>query len=399
MKALISIIFGIFLTLTQLLSSNYVILISFDGFRWDYLNRGLTPNIEKFAKNGVRALSLQPSYPSVTFPNHYTIVTGLYPQNHNIISNYIEDPYNNLTFTVRDTNAVRNPRWFLGEAIWETARRNGLITATFFWPGSELRPEYRRANYFVHYDSKFPFKSRIDSVLSWLKLPYNLRPKFITLYFDEPDEVGHDYGPNSAEVNKAIAQCDSLFGYLIEKIQKINLIDSVNIILVSDHGMTEVQKDKIINISEIIKNDSVRIHSYGYMAFLRGNKDSLEKAYSFLKKVERNFKIYRRSEIPKYYRYSQNPLISDFVIIPELGWSIVRSPEDYVYNIKGNHGYLPQWTDMHGIFVAGGPAFKKGLVVGTLRNVDIYPLLCKILRIEPKGNIDGDIERIEFILK
>ncbi|MFN3305857.1 MAG: ectonucleotide pyrophosphatase/phosphodiesterase, partial [Candidatus Kapaibacteriota bacterium] len=183
MRILVSLIVLFFSSLS-LFGNSYVLLISFDGFRWDYLNRGLTPNLNSFAERGVRALSLEPSYPSGTFPNHYSIVTGLYPENHGIISNFITDHYNNTVFTIRDTNAVRDPKWYLGEAIWETAKRQGVRTASFFWPGSELTLNYRRPDYFVPFNPKIPYKKRIDSVISWLQLPFEKRPQFITLYFE-----------------------------------------------------------------------------------------------------------------------------------------------------------------------------------------------------------------------
>ncbi len=383
----------------SLLGNTYVLLVSFDGFRWDYLNRGLTPNMTAFAERGARALSLEPSFPSGTFPNHYSIVTGLYPENHGIISNFIADPYTNNVFTIRDSIAVRDPKWYLGEAIWETAKRQGVRTASFFWPGSELTLNYRRPDYFVPFNPKIPYKKRIDSVISWLKLPFENRPRFITLYFEETDTQGHNYGPDSPETDSAIKLCDSLFGYLIDNLKKINFLDSINIIVVSDHGMTKLHQSQIINISEYFNVGGVKINSYGYFAFISGEKDSLAKVYSTLKKLENNFKVYKREEVPKYFNFSNNPFIGEIVIIPEFGWTISRDTSEYFYRIRGNHGYDNHWIDMHGIFIASGPSFKQNYVTGTLKNVDIYPLMCKILNIVPRNNIDGKLERIEYILK
>lgn len=379
--------------------SSYILLVSFDGFRWDYLNRGLTPNLNSFAEKGVRALSLEPSYPSGTFPNHYSIVTGQYPENHGIISNFIMDPFNDNIFTIRDSLAVRDPSWYLGEAIWETAKRQGVRTASFFWPGSELTLNYRHPDYFVPFNPKIPYKKRIDSVISWLKLPMEKRPRFVTLYFEETDTQGHNFGPNSPETDAAIKLCDNLFGYLIDNLKKMNFLDSINIIVVSDHGMTQLKKNQIINISQYFNVGGVKINSYGYFAFLFGEKDSLEKVYSTLKKKEDNFKVYKRDEIPLYFNFSNNPYIGQVIIIPEIGWTISRDTNEYYYRIQGNHGYDNHWIDMHGIFIASGPSFKKSYVTGTLKNIDIYPLMCKILNIMPRKNIDGKLERIEFILK
>ena len=182
-------------------SKNYTILVSFDGFRWDYANRGFTPNLEFIKKNGVHALSLKPCFPSKTFPNHFSIITGMYPQNHGIIANNFLDPITGKLYKVGDTTEVRNPKWYKGEAIWETAKRQGVITASYFWPGSEVNLEYRRPTYYEKYEHKRDYEERINGVLNWLKLPFNNRPKFISLYFDATDTYGHRYGTNSAEVD------------------------------------------------------------------------------------------------------------------------------------------------------------------------------------------------------
>ncbi|MGB9770368.1 MAG: ectonucleotide pyrophosphatase/phosphodiesterase [Candidatus Kapaibacteriota bacterium] len=399
MKFALKFIIAFFLISNEVYSTQYVLLLSFDGFRWDYLNRGLTPNLTKFAENGVQAISLEPSFPSSTFPNHYTIVTGMYPENHGIIGNHIYNSYNNTTFSLKDSNAVTDPRWYLGEAIWETAKRQGIPTASFFWPGSEMKLDYRRPNFFIPFNPKIPYKTRIDSVIGWLKLSYERRPKFITLYFEETDTKGHDFGPNSPQIDSAIALCDQLFGYLIEQLRSINFIDSINIVIVSDHGMTEIEKDKIVMLKDYLKIGLIKVNSYGYIVSITGNKDSVEKAYNTLKSFENHFKVYKRNEVQAYYNFSKNPLIGEVVVIPEFGWTVSFDTSEYTFRVKGNHGYDNHWMDMHGIFIAGGPSFKKGYKVGTIKNIDIYPLICKILNIIPRNNIDGRLERIEYILK
>lgn len=377
----------------------YVLLISFDGFRWDYLNRGLTPNLNKFADSGVRALSLMPSFPSGTFPNHYSIVTGMYPENHGIIGNHIYDKFKNTTYSLKKQEEVSNPRWYLAEAIWETAKRQGILTASFFWPGSELSLDYRRPDFFVPFNPKIPYKTRIDSVIGWLKLPYEKRPKFITLYFEETDTKGHDFGPISPEIDSAISLCDQLFGYLIEQLQQINLKDSINILIVSDHGMTEIDKNKIIVLKNYLGIGKIEVNSYGYLCSITGEKDSVEKAYNTLKNNERNFKVYKRKDVPYYFHFNNNPWIGDVIVIPETGWTVAYDSTEYTFKVKATHGFDNHWLDMHGIFIAKGPALKNGYTTGTLMNIDIYPLMCKILNIIPRNNIDGKLERIEYILK
>ncbi|MBY0244594.1 MAG: ectonucleotide pyrophosphatase/phosphodiesterase, partial [Sphingobacteriaceae bacterium] len=179
----------------------YVIMISFDGFRHDYLNRGITPNFDLIRNSGAQASSLRPSFPSKTFPNHLSLITGMYPQNHGIINNNINNPYTKKSYSLMDTIAVREPEWYQGEAFWETAKRNGILTASYFWPGSELTDENRRPTYFEKYDHHRPSEKVITGVKKWLALPEEERPHFITMYFHEVDDAGHKYGPDSKEVN------------------------------------------------------------------------------------------------------------------------------------------------------------------------------------------------------
>ncbi len=382
----------------------YVILISFDGFRWDYLDRDISPNLKSIEEEGVRALSLRPSYPSKTFPNHLSIITGMYPENHGIITNYIVDPYNNRRYRLGDPNAVTDPSWYLGEPFWVTAERNGIKTASYFWPGSEMKPDYLHPTYFEKYDGNIPYKTRIDGLINWLNLPYSERPHFLTVYFSETDDTGHKYGPNSKEVNVSIKLLDSLTAYLFNQLNSTELKDSVDVIIVSDHGMTEISPERIINVDDILSGTEYSSNNRGpFMLISAKGKSTVEEIYKKLKKGENHFKAYKKKDVPEYFHFSHNPFIGDIVLIADLGWSLGNSrlikrisPDTYS---KGDHGYDNNQMDMHGIFIAKGPHFKKNYFTGTLFNVDIYPLLCKIFNISPRQNIDGKLERIEFILR
>jgi predicted AlkP superfamily pyrophosphatase or phosphodiesterase len=399
LKVILFFLFSIRIILAQ--SPPYLILVSFDGFRWDYASKELTPNLNLIEEKGVKALSLKPSFPSNTFPNHISIVTGLYPQNHSIISNSFYDKYFEEHYSIGDTAAVRNPKWYKGEMIWETARRQGLITASYFWPGSEMNLEYRRPNYFENYDHNRDYFVRVNGVLDWLKLPIDKRPRFITLYFDLTDTYGHKFGPLSEETNKAVHHLDSVLGFLISGLKQLNLTDSVNLIIVSDHGMTNVNSKKVINIEEIIGSEKIKIFGKGSSMHLFGNKEDLEEAYLKLVKNQNNYRVYRRAEIPEYFNFRHNSLIGDIFILADMGWSLTTNKDikkDDEYS-GGNHGFDNNHIDMHGIFYATGPSFKKGYKFGTFENVHIYPLICKLLNIIPNQSIDGNIKEIEFILK
>lgn len=383
-------------------SKPYVVLVSFDAFRWDYVNRGLTPNLDKIKSEGVYALSLKPSFPSKTFPNHQSIITGMYPAHHGIYANGFYDPFSNETYKMNDSNTVNNAKWYWGEAFWETAERQGIKTASYFWPGSEVKLYYRKPTYAETYEHARPHDDRIEGVINWLKLPQEKRPHFITLYFSDTDEKGHRFGPNSNEVNQAIQLLDGVAGKIMNRLKEINMIDSVNVIFVSDHGMTEISKDKIINVEKILEGYNCKFFDESVLMTIEPPKEKLKEVYELLKKNENHFKVYYRSEVPEYFHFSDNYLIPSLVLIPELGWNLLtekgmkRVNDNYS---KGNHGYDNQHLDMHGIFIATGPSFKKNYQTGTVWNIDIYPLLCKIFNIIPRSNIDGKAERIEFILK
>lgn len=396
-------IFILFLSISLLAQNKpYVILVSFDAFRWDYLNRGLTPNLDKIKSEGVYALSLKPSFPSKTFPNHQSIITGMYPAHHGIYANSFYDPFSNETYKMSDSNAVNNAKWYWGEAFWETAERQGIRTASYFWPGSEVKLYYRKPTYVVQYDHTKPENTRIDGVINWLKLPQDKRPHFITLYFSNTDDKGHRYGPNSNEVNQAIQLLDNFAGTIIKRLEEINMKDSVNVIFVSDHGMTEISKERIVNVEKILAGYNCKFLDETALMTIEPPKEKIKEVYELLKKNENHFKVYYRNEVPEYFHFSDNYLIPSLVLIPEIGWTLLtdkgikRMEEN---NSKGNHGYDNQHLDMHGIFIATGPNFKKNYQTGTLWNIDIYPLLCKIFDIIPRSNIDGKAERIEFILK
>ncbi|MFH0734973.1 MAG: ectonucleotide pyrophosphatase/phosphodiesterase [bacterium] len=396
-------VFVLFVFYTSLLAqpNQYVILVSFDGFRWDYQNRGITPNLDEVINEGVTALSLRPCFPSKTFPNHISIATGMFPENHGIISNDFTNPFTNEEYKMSDTVITRQSKWYNGEFIWETLERNNIRTASYFWPGSELTLKERKPSFNKQYQHKFPYKNRVDSVISWLQLPENIRPHFITLYFDATDTYGHKYGPNSAGVNFAIKQLDSIAGYLINRINEIGLTDKTNIIFLSDHGMTDISNERIINIQELLKDYKAEFFNDGPVMTIKTEPKDRDKVYNLLC-GQKHFTTYKKENLPDYFRYNKNPFISDLILVADLGWTLANNGS--INKIKkygglGNHGFSKDELDMHGFFVAKGPSFKNNFKTGTIWNIDIYPLICKIFSVSPRSNIDGNLERIQFLLK
>lgn len=380
-----------------------VILISLDGFRWDYPNRGLSPTLSMIQEEGASASSLEPVYPSKTFPNHLSLVTGMYPENHGILLNYFRNPHTREVYRLGDSVSVRTSKWYQGEAIWETAERQNVTAASYFWPGSELPDAHRRPTYRELYDHNRPYEKRVQGVINWLKLPEDKRPRFITLYFHETDSKGHRYGPNSAEVDTAITLVDGLIGMLIKELKAIGQFEKTNIIIVSDHGMTDVHTDRIVNIESILSGFKCEYTTAGTMLMIKPQPGQAADIYNVLKKNERHYKVSYKEDLPAYYHFANHPYILPIIVEAELGWSVVDNrAESRLTRFPGPggaHGYDNHILDMHGLFYAIGPAFKKGYRTGTVKTIDIYPLMCKILGIYPRQNIDGRLERISSVLK
>ena len=398
----IRIILAIVIVMVTATAKQYTILISFDGFRHDYLDRGLSPHLQAIANAGVRAASLEPVYPSKTFPNHIAIVTGMYADHHGIIQNDFFDGAVNRRYKITDTAEVRDARWYKGEALWETAHKQGKVTASYFWPGSEISDPQRHPDYFERYEMARPYITRINGVLGWLDLPAAKRPDLVTLYFDATDTQGHRYGPDSPEVNGAIAQLDSIIGILQQGLTSRGIADSTNLIILSDHGMAAIDLARCIPVYDILKNEPHRAQWNGPTVMIEPTAKNTDAVVNALRKSLNHAQVYRKEEFPEHFHFRNYELISPVIITADLGWSLLTKPlsaKDSLQFERGNHGYDNHLADMHGIFIASGPAFRSGYRTGTLRNIDIYPMICRVLGIQPNPSIDGKLDRIGFILK
>lgn len=386
-----------FFLLTSLLYSQsdknaYVVLVSMDGFRWDYARQFNLPNLKQIAKEGVHAKSMRPSYPSKTFPNHYSIVTGLYPDHHGIINNAFYDTALNESFSL-STNAKNDSRFYGGNPIWNVAEQQGVKTASFFWPGSDT--DQKRPTYYKNYDDKVSYGTRIDTVIKWLQLPEKERPHLITLYFDEPDHTGHDFGPLSPENKKMVIKMDSIMGQLSSKLNQLAIGQQINLIIVSDHGMADISNDKKVAILDYIKPEwlgyKTVINPIMSLEAKAGFQDSIALA---LKKVP-HIKFWKSTDVPKRLHYGTNPRVHDFVIEAKKGYSLVSKRDQ---NIKGGtHGYDNKEKDMHAIFYAKGPAFKVDKKVDTFQNVSVYPLIAHILGLQI-DEVDGKLSDVKTML-
>lgn len=373
----------------------YLVVLSMDGFRWDYADMYETPNLDKLAAGGVRAERLIASFPTKTFPNHYTLATGLYPDNHGIVLNGFYDPETNRYYSTRDREAVGDGSFYGGEPVWVTAEKQGVKSASLFWVGSEAEINSYRPSIWKTYDHAMPFEPRVDTVIKWLQLPEEIRPHLIMWYFHEPDSQGHETGPESAEVAEKVRYLDSLAGDFMNKLEALPIAQKVNFIVLSDHGMGPTSDERVVNLKDYLQENRIDEIQGGNPIFVMKAKAGAEdELYQALLEIPHTT-AWRSSEIPERLHYGSNPRTLDFVIVADSAWSISF---DGVGNYTGGaHGYDNRNTDMHAIFYGMGPAFKQGYVHPAFENVNIYPLMCHILGIEP-APCDGNLQEVEAML-
>jgi alkaline phosphatase D len=380
----------------------YVVMLSLDAYRWDYPDLTSTPNLHAIASNGVRANALIPCFPSKTFPNHYSMATGLHPDHHGIVCNNFYDSTLGY-YSIGDRKAVGNSNFYGGEPIWVTAEKQGIISASYFWVGTETQIKGHQPTYWKKYNQKTPFEDRIDTVIHWLSLPIGKRPRFITWYSHEPDWTSHDYGPTGAKTLAMASKLDSLIGVFMIKLSKLPHADKINFIVVSDHGMADISSERYINLSDYVSKDLFDIITGGNPVYsLKPKADKKAEALAKLKAIP-NLKVWEKHELPARYVYGKNSRINDIVIEAELGYSVGWSFKSEPYS-GGTHGYDNQYPEMHGIFFAQGPAFAKGIKHEAFSNTNLYGIIAHILGLKPEPT-DGNLQDVkglfskEFVLK
>ena len=375
----------------------YVVMVSLDAFRWDYDSIYGTPVLDDIAAKGVMVERLIPSFPTKTFPNHYTIATGLYPDHHGLINNSFYAPDLDLVYRIGDREMVSNGAFYGGEPLWVTARKQGMKTASFYWVGSEAPIEGLQPDYWKPYDDEVPFADRVDTVLKWLSLPPGDRPHFITLYFEEPDAVSHVYGPVSPETGAMVKSLDSLMGVLRTGLASLPEADGINLIVLSDHGMTEVDGSRYNYIFDTLPEAMVSRIIGGSPVWEVEPAEGMADSVVYYLNLQRGIKAWKKDELPPHLHYGTNPRIPAVVLVADPGWTAGLMPAPSGYG-RGNHGYDWKCADMHAIFYAEGPAFRQGFAEDTLFNVDVYNLVTYILGLTPASN-DGDEQRMSVLLR
>ena len=363
-------------------SERYVVVLSMDGFRSDYPERAHTPTLDSLGQAGVKA-AFRPSYPSVTFPNHYSMATGLHPDHHGIISNSFYDAALDSVYTMR----CDDPRFFGGEPIWNTAERQGVRTAAFYWVGSEIALPSGQPSTWKKFDSSVPFPARADSVIAWLQRPEAERPHLIMWYFEEPDHTGHLCTPDSSVTLRMVEHVDSVLGYFFDRARTLDIFDKIDFLVVSDHGMATYTPEESVNLIDYLPRDSFRYVFEGVPTLLYPKAGYADKAYEILKKVP-NVTVWRKDEIPEKFVYGKNPRVPELVVAPNIGTYVVFRENPRAYS-GGAHGYDNFTPEMEAIFYAAGPSFKQGVELPAMANVNLYLIIARLLGIEPAPN-DGD---------
>jgi len=376
-----------------------LVLISIDGYRADYIQRGLSPHLAALAADGVHAQSMRASFPTLTFPNHYTIVTGLYPDHHGIVNNRFLDPNTGEKFVYNDPKTTADPGWWGGEPLWVSVERQGKHAATMFWPGSDVAIGGVRPEHWMTFNGKMTPHERVAQALTWLDAPAAQRPDFLTLYFEQIDHAGHDNGPDTPPVNAALGEIDQALGEFVDGLQQRGLYDHTNIVIVSDHGMTATSPERVVVLDRFVDAQDIDLINSGILAGLApkpGREAAVEHA---LLAPHEHMQCWRKQDVPKRLHYGTNPRIPPLLCLADDGWLIstqefLDRPNHHISN--GEHGYDNDDPKMRALFVAHGPAFRHGLNIPQFDNVDLYPLLTHLLgiRAAPNDGHEGTLEPV-----
>ncbi len=373
-------------TLLAQQAKHYVVLVSLDGFRYDYARLYGAPHLDAMAHDGASTPDgMLPSYPSVTFPNHYTLVTGLRPQHHGIAAMEFYDPDRHADYRYSDSSTNSDGSWYYGTPLWVLAEQQGMRSACFFWPGSEAAIDGVRPSFYLHFDDKLDDAKRIDQVIAWLGLPPEQRPHMITLYYSNVDHAGHGFGPDAPETRDAVHQVDALMGTLQEKLKATGL--PVDLIVTADHGMVKVKGEPVVLDSFA---DLSHFKAEGSLLYADTEADA-EKAYEqFRAHPDPRFTVYRRLDVPKALAYDTSPREGDPVIVANGPYGIYVHPPTRKPNV-GSHGFDPHiMAEMKAIFYAEGPDIRPGVQLKSFDNIDVYPFVARLLGLEAPP-VDGTL--------
>jgi predicted AlkP superfamily pyrophosphatase or phosphodiesterase len=366
--------------------SPHLVLISIDGFSSDYMSIYPTPALDRLAASGVRAGSMRPVFPSLTFPNHYSIATGLYPSEHGIVHNHFPDEAREEWYHLWDRSSVEDARWYGGEPIWVTAEKSGLVAAAYYFVGTEAAIRGVPPSHWHSFDASVPGSDRVAQVIDWLAWPADRRPHLITLYFEHVDTAGHDFGRGSPELAAAVAEVDTNVGRLLDAIAELDLPGEVYVMVVSDHGQANyVDPEATFVLRDHIDLAGLEVIAGGAYAWIYQEQPDRERARAIRDAINEAWAhghAVLRDEAPAEWRVDDSPRFPEIFVVPNLGYGVVTEREAVQRLKKGDHGWDPSNTAMHGVFLAAGPGLPEGATIGEVSAVEIYPLMLELLRID-----------------
>lgn len=377
-----------------------LLLVSFDGFRHDFTGGIHTPHFDSLARAGVRAEGLIPVFPTKTFPSHYSMVTGLYPEQTGVVGNTMYDSRFGEWYRPSDRDAVENGKWYGGEPIWNTVMKQGGRAGTMFWVGSEADIQGMRPDRWKSYDETMDYRARIDTVVKWLAPPEGGGVDLATLYFEHVDMAAHRHGMPSDSLTAAIRSADRLLGYLADRLEETGLSGSVNLMIVSDHGMMPQSAERIIELDSIIDMDRVERIIWDPVTLIQPVEGAGDELYSRLKKESGHYRVYRKDELPARYRFGNHRRVFELVLVADPGYTVMDRSyrQRFLQSLPAaTHGYDNTLREMQGIFLAAGPAFRADTLVAPLRSIHLYELMNAVIGTRPAPNA-GSIDSVRFML-
>ena len=375
---------------------NYTVIISLDGLRWDYLDTYDVPFMQQLAREGVKAV-MQPSFPSKTFPNHYTLATGLTPDHHGIITNTFWDRERGVEFSLGNKDTRSKGYYYGGDPVWLTAKHQGVKTATVFWVGSDVAIQGEHPTYWLDYQTQqLDYPGRVDEIIRLLSMPEKERPHLVMAYFEEPDRSGHNYGPMNRMTRRALEDMDRLLSLMWTRIQMLPIGSQVNLIITGDHGMTSVDPKRFVDIDDVLPKHWYERFCNDYPTLIYASAPQyVDSICDALQHVD-HIRAWKKADIPAYLGYGTNKNMGDVVVLPDVGWLFADKPSK---KQRGSHGFDHTAADMQVGFRAVGPDFKVGYEKpDRFRNVCIYSLLCYLLGVTPSPN-DGNLDEVADMLR
>uniref|UniRef100_A0A8D0L2F8 Ectonucleotide pyrophosphatase/phosphodiesterase family member 5 n=1 Tax=Sphenodon punctatus TaxID=8508 RepID=A0A8D0L2F8_SPHPU len=370
-----------------------VLLLSFDGFRWDYIYKVPTPNFHAVMKNGVHVKHVTNVFVTKTYPNHYTMVTGLYAETHGVVANEMYDPILNQTFSMNHLDIYNSRFWEEACPIWVTNQMEGHRSGDAMWPGTDVKIHGVFPTHYMLYNESISFEERVAKLIGWFtsEEPINLG----LLYWEQPDEMGHIFGPENPLMGAVISETDGKLGYLVSELKKAKLWDMLNVIITSDHGMAQSSRERVIELDQYVDRDLYTMIDHSPVVAILPKEGQLDQVYKALAIAHPNMTVYKKEKIPNRLHYKHNHKIQPILAVADKGWEILQNKSDF--SVLGNHGYDNTLPEMHPILVAHGPAFRKNVSKEAMSSTDLYPLLCYLLGISPLPN-NGSFDNVTDML-